>query len=292
MSNPRVPFALSSSLPPLPALDGGRILAHVVVNVEAWGFDNPVPRKLLGSPHGKDQVPDVPNFSWVEYGMRAGLPRILDALARRGLPASASLGAQVIEEYPDAASAIKDAGWEIIGHGVTQRSLPSHDDEAAVIDQTLGMIEDYYGTRPRGWLGPGLAESTATPDHLSAAGIEYVCDWVVDDVPVWLRAEPRPLVAVPYTLELNDSVLYAVQWHPARELEVRAIDTLARYRAEAETAPRVLSLGLHPHLVGVPHRIDVLERILDALCQDDGVRFVTGSGINDWFRAAHPNPGS
>ncbi|MGN6130267.1 MAG: polysaccharide deacetylase family protein, partial [Nocardioidaceae bacterium] len=192
---------------------------HLVVNVEHWSFTAPMPRKLLGSPHGTENVPDIPNYSWVEYGMRAGLPRLLRALSARELPASASMNASVIDVYPTAAEAILEAGWEFMGHGVTQRSLPNSPDEREVVAETLDRMEKFTGARPRGWLGPGLAETEATPDILSGEGIDYVCDWVVDDVPVWLSASPRDLVAVPYTLELNDSVLYAAQWHPAAEYE-------------------------------------------------------------------------
>jgi hypothetical protein len=104
VSNPRIPYELSDQLPPLHPLGDKRLLVHLVVNVEHWPFDAPMPRKLLGSPHGRDNVPDLPNFGWVEYGMRAGLPRILRALAARGLPASASMNASVIEAYPAASS--------------------------------------------------------------------------------------------------------------------------------------------------------------------------------------------
>src|SRR5579872_2012435 len=89
MSNPRVPYQMASDrrrlAPPQP---GKPLIVHVVVNVEYWPFDQPMPRKLLPGPHGNDKLPDVPNFSWVEYGMRTGLPRILSTLTQRGLPAS------------------------------------------------------------------------------------------------------------------------------------------------------------------------------------------------------------
>mgnify|MGYP003339962218 CR=1 FL=1 len=74
-----------STRPPLPPLDGKRILVHLVVNVESWQFDQPMPRTIVTPPHGRETVPDVPNFSWADYGMRAGLPRILKAFAERGL---------------------------------------------------------------------------------------------------------------------------------------------------------------------------------------------------------------
>jgi hypothetical protein len=70
MNNPRIPFMLSSQRPPLAALDGRAILVHLVVNVEHWPFDQPMPRTLLTAPHGRETVPDVPNYSWAEYGLR------------------------------------------------------------------------------------------------------------------------------------------------------------------------------------------------------------------------------
>ena len=291
MANPRIPYQLSDQLRPLPPLNGRPVIVHVVVNVEHWSFDEPMPRKLLGSPHGRDNVPDIPNFSWVEYGMRAGLPRVVHALSSRGIPASASVNASVIEAYAPATELIATAGWEFIAHGVTQRALPGSADEAAVVHEALEALERFTGRRPRGWLGPGLAETADTPDVLSAAGLDYLCDWVVDDVPLWLDASPRPLVAVPYTLELNDSLLFAVQWHPASEYEQRVATTLAWAEAESERSAVVLTLALHPHLIGVPHRFAVFERILERLQSSPMTVFATGEQICDWFAAARPQSG-
>lgn len=291
MSNTRIAYELSDRLPPLVPLDGRAVLVHVVVNIEHWSFDAPMPRKLLISPHGRDDVPDLPNYSWVEYGMRAGLPRLLRALATRGLPASASLNASVIDAYPAAAEAVTAAGWELVGHGVTQRSLPGSPDEAAVIADSLARLEAFSGTRPRGWLGPGLAETIRTPDLLAAAGIEYVFDWVIDDIPVWLHAQPRPLVALPYTLELNDSILYAAQWYEADEFERRVAATLAVAESEAERSATVITLGLHPHLIGVRHRIGALERTLDRLLASPHTTFTTGRRMFEWYTAQCPAPG-
>ena len=94
-SNPRVPFQISSDRARLPAPDGKPLIVHVVVNLEYWPFDKPTPRKLQPNPHGMEKVPDVPNFSWVEYGMRMGYPRILRALADRGITASTTISVPV-----------------------------------------------------------------------------------------------------------------------------------------------------------------------------------------------------
>ena len=124
-------------------------MVHLVVNVEHWQFDAPMPRTIITPPHGKETVPDVPNFSWVDYGMRCGLPRIIEAIVDRALTASTSFNAGVIDAYPQAAQAMHQAGWEFIGHGVHQKSLNHAGAEAEVVKISLDMIEAFTRVRPR-----------------------------------------------------------------------------------------------------------------------------------------------
>lgn len=288
MANPRIPFRLSTQHPALEAAPGGSIMVHLVVNVENWRFDQPMPRTIITPPHGKETVPDVPNFSWVDYGMRAGLPRILQAISERGLPASTSFNASVIDAYPAAAQAMLDADWEFIGHGMFQRTLNQEDGEASHIEQTLDKIQAFTGVRPRGWLSPGLRQTHDTPDLLAELGIDYVCDWVVDDVPNWMRVKTGKLLQMPYNLELNDSIIFAIEKHSSDEFLLRLQQTLKVFDAETESQPRVLALGLHPHLIGVPHRFAYFEQMLDLLLSHPKVCFMTGSQIADWYTAQVP----
>src|SRR5690606_33242557 len=180
-----------------------------------------MPRTIITPPHGKETVPDVPNFSWADYGMRAGLPRMLNAIAQRELPASTSCNASVIDVYPRAAEAMLRHGWEFIGHGMHQKSINHAGAEADIIEQTLDKIAAFTGMRPRGWLSPGLRETFDTPDILAAAGVDYVCDWVVDDLPNWMQVRAGALMQMPYNLELNDSIIYAIEKHASNEFLLR-----------------------------------------------------------------------
>ncbi len=290
MANPRIPYRMSSSRPRLDPMEGKRILVHLVVNVEHWQFENAMPRTIITPPHGRETVPDVPNFSWADYGMRAGLPRILDLFTSRGLPASASFNAGVIDAYPEAAEAMRDAGWEFIGHGMHQKALNHVEGgEASLIRACLQKIEGFTGQRVRGWLSPGLRETVETPDLLQEAGLDYVCDWVVDDLPSPMTTRGgtggRPLLAMPYNLEINDSIIYAIERHATGEMLRRLEFTLARFEEECVENPRVLAIGLHPHLIAVPHRIHELVGMIDRLAASKEVLFTTGSAICDWFTA-------
>lgn len=291
MSNPRVPYVLACDRPRLaPPKPGKPLIVHIVVNVEYWPFDQPMPRKLLPGPHGNDKIPDVPNFSWVEYGMRTGFPRILEALRRRGLPASTTINASVIDVYPRIAEAMLEAGWEFMGHGWTQKALQSEPDEVAVIERCLERIRRFTGRPVRGWLGAGLSETMETPDVLKARGVDFVCDWVIDDLPCWMRTKHGPLIAAPYSLELNDGPLWA-GWGMDSDAQYRRVTwTLETFEAELARNCRVMVLPLHPHLVGVPHRMNWFNRILDVLQARSDTVFMSGSGIADWYAAAEPAP--
>jgi len=283
VSNPRIPYRLASEEPRLQPLEGKRLLVQIVVNVEHWPLDRPMPRSILPAPYGKEAVPDVPNFSWVEYGMRQGLSRFLRVLGDRGIPAGAAINADCINQYPTASEAMLSAGWEFIGHGVHQRAMNVIEDPAASVRDSLDMLQRFTGRPTRGWLGPGLRESADTPELLVDGGVEYVLDWCIDDVPVWMHTERGPLLALPYSLELNDSVIHAVEDHPSSTVLQRVTDTVATFEREMEETCRVLTIPLHPHLMGVAHRIGYLERTLDMLQARDDVRFVTGSELADWF---------
>jgi hypothetical protein len=138
--------------PTLRPPQGKPLIVQVAMNVEYWAFDEPLPRKLLNTPYGQDPVPDIPNYCWVEYGLRVGMSRFIHFCAQRDLPVTVNLNSAIIEQYPALAAAMRDMNWEIAGHGVRQRMLFMYSNEAEVINTCLDQIEKFFGHRPRGWL--------------------------------------------------------------------------------------------------------------------------------------------
>lgn len=282
--NPRVPYELASQRRKLEPLDGKPLIVHLVMNIEYWPFDRPMPRGIIPAPHGATPAPpDVPNYSWVEYGMRVGMPRIMKMTQDRGLPVSAFMNAQVCDVYPSLTTAVIDAGWELVGHGWFQQSLKQVDDEAAVIRQSLDRLAEASGTKTRAWLGPGLGETIDTVDILKAEGVEFLHDWVLDDLPVWLRTKHGPMVGLPYTFELNDVPIYAIQQSTSEEMLSRLKATVSIFEQELDQNPRVITLAMHPHIIGVPHVAYYFEKALDLLAERDDTVFVTSSTMGDWF---------
>ena len=82
-----------------------------------------------------------------------------------------------------------------------------------------------------------LTETDDTIDLLAEAGIEYVADWVLDDQPVPIRTRSGDIVSVPYTVELNDVVISAVQLHGSDELLRRGRDQFDQLYREGPTFP-------------------------------------------------------
>lgn len=284
-SNPRVPYELASQRPKLEPPDGKRLIVHLVTNVEYWPFDAKMPRGVVTAPHGVSPVPDVVNYSWFEYGVRCGMPRLLRALGDRGLPASCSINAEVIDVYPACAEEIQEAGWELIGHCYEQRALELETEEE-VIRKTIDRIAAFTGRPVQGWQGAGLVETANTPDLLKAAGLRYVCDWGLDDLPCWMTTAHGPLIAIPGNLALDDGLVYAIEKQSSDEIYRRLVDTVTTFESEAAFNVRIIPMAIHPHLIGEPHRFPYLERMLDLLVAREDTVFMTGSRIADWFEAA------
>lgn len=268
------------------ALPGGaRIAVYVVVNVEDWDFRKPIVRQYVPSPAAVPVVPDVQNWAWHEYGLRVGFWRLLEALSRRGLKASAPINARLCESYEPVARAMLEAGWEFVGHGVVQGAMHAVPDQREAIQTSMRILSDFAGRAPKGWLGPGMAETGETLDLLAEAGFGYVCDWAMDEHPVEMATDHGPVVAMPYSLETGDLPMMVAHHHESESWLRRLRDQFDRLYAEGETQPRIMSLSVHPYIMGVPHRIGYFEQALDHFARHDGVWFATAGEIYDWYRA-------
>jgi peptidoglycan/xylan/chitin deacetylase (PgdA/CDA1 family) len=157
------------------------------------------------------------------------------------------------------------------------------DDQAGAIAQAVETITGFRGKAPRSWESPGLTETPETLDLLKANGIDYVADWVIDDLPEVIDTPSGPVTTIPYSVEINDIAIFALQHHRADELLKRGIDQFDRlYRESAENV-RVMAIAIHPYITGVPHRIRYLEELLDYVSGHDGVAWMTASEIGDWY---------
>lgn len=280
----RSPFSAIVDRPPLRLPDDGRIIVWTIVNLEVWDIDRPMARQVIPPPTGVSLLPDVPNWSWHEYGMRVGVWRFFDLYRRLGLRPTLSINARVIEDYERVAQEARDAGWEFMGHAYEQGPIHKVADQQAMITRCVDLIGNFTGKPPVGWLGPGLTQTFDTPDNLAAAGIKYIGDWVYDDEPTTIATAHGPLVTLPYSVELNDIPMMIIQHHEAAHWQQRCTDYFDRLYKEGATRPRVMAMAIHPYISGQPHRIKYLEGVYDYINTHSGVVHWNGEQILDWYQ--------
>jgi len=282
----RVPYSAIVDRPPLRLPEGKRVAVWTIVNVEEWSIERNMPRTVLPPPYGQPLMPDLPNWAWHEYGMRVGFWRFVEVLKNFNLKATFAINGSVIDSYRRVAEAGLKAGWEFMGHGYIQRPMHHVEDQRKAIQDTVKAIQAFTGKKPRGWESPGLTETFDTIDWLAEAGIEYVADWVLDDQPVDIKTKHGTVVSVPYTVEMNDIAMMALQNHPSEEWLRRGIDHFDRLHMEGEKTARVMAISVHPYITGVPHRIGYLEKLYEYILQRPGVVLWTGEQILDWYKKA------
>jgi allantoinase len=278
----RIDYSAIADRPPRRLPGGKRLAVWLIVNVEEWSPTDPMPRTVLSPPAGGVPTPDIPNWCWHEYGNRVGFWRLLKVLDKHRIPGVLAINGSAITSYPAITAAAIERGWEFVGHGFGQKNMQKVADERADIADTTKAIITATGTRPRGWLGPGLTETWETPDILVEEGSDYVCDWVLDDQPVQLRTRTTSITNIPYTQECNDVAMMLIQHHSAQEYRRRAIDQFDQLYADAEESARVMALVVHPYIMAVPHRLKYLDEALQHIAGHDDAVFMTGSEILDW----------
>ncbi len=287
----RLGFSTPFRRPALRAPAGTRLIVWPVVNIEEWEIERPMPRQVSPPPGGAaGAVPDVPNWAWHEYGMRVGFWRLLKAFEQYDIRPTVSINAKVCETCPQVAEAARDAGWEFLAHCYVQMPIHRIEDQPAMIAQSLDTLECFLGKRPRGWLGPGRTQTLETLDHVAAAGFDWFADWILDDQPLWVRTETRPLVSLPYSVEINDITIMVSGQHESDAMLRRSIDAFDRLYGESEESTRVMAFGVHPYVSGAAHRIRYFEEMLAYFARHSGVAFWNGQQIYDWFVAQQPRP--
>ena len=277
---------------PLRWPDGARVAVCAIVNLDHFDWRTPDGAFALPSLPGGIGPRPFPRFDTYghrDYGHRVGIFRVLDTLEKHGLKATIAMDQMTAENYPYLVRHVQERGCEIIGHGVAVTrmitSRMSEEEEREYILAAVSSLERVTGSAPVGWLGPEYGESPRTPQLLAAAGVRYLCDWTNDEQPYPMKAPEGSLHALPMMVDLDDQVCLSQRLVPVTrygELLKEAFDRL--YHDGAETG-RVLTLNLHPWLIGQPFRIKYLDEALAYMTARQGVWCATGREIIDWYRS-------
>ena len=220
--------------------------------------------------------PDLRHFSLRDYGNRVGIFRLLDAFDRFKLRPSFAVNGAMVEQAPYLISVLREHGGEILAHGWDMDSLHhgglAPEEESELIDRSLDGLQEAFGTKIQGWLSPARNESPHTPDLLAEQGLHWFADWVNDDMPYRFHTAKGELWAMPLSNELEDRFILMQNLHSEESWVEQVSDACDFLLKEASIAGgRILSLNLHPWLMGQPHRIAHLEAALDYITSQPGV---------------------
>ncbi|MCY1339433.1 putative urate catabolism protein [compost metagenome] len=267
--------------PPHPHWPGeARVAVQFVLNVEE-GAESSIDEGDAQSEAYLHELPGRPPRSgerdlsvegMYEYGSRAGVWRILDLFAERGLPLTAFAVGRALELNPAIGAALRDGGHEVAGHGyrwLDYREVPE-EEERRHIRLTIEAIERICGRRPLGWYTGRVSRNTRRLLR-EEGGFLYSSDAYNDDLPYWLPDPPAHLI-IPYTLVNNDCRYLLPHGFASGEDFFQLLrDAFDQLWEEGARQPKMLSVGLHGRISGHPARARALARFLDHVQAHDGV---------------------
>ncbi len=285
--------------PPDPRWPGGaRIALQFVINYEEGGENSVLhgdaaSEAFLSEIVGAQPIPGARHVnmeSIYEYGSRAGFWRLHRMFAERGLPVTVYGVAMALERNPEAVAAMNEASWEIATHGyrwIDYQHLPE-EIEREHMRKAIEIHTRVCGSRPLGWY---LGRCSPNTRRLVAeeGGFLYDADSYADELPYWDASNRRPQLIVPYTLDANDMRFATSQgFNSGDQFYAYLKDSFDLLYAEGETAPKMLSIGLHCRLVGRPGRAAALARFLDYVRGFDRVWCARRIDIARHWIATHP----
>ncbi len=261
--------------------DGARLALQIVLNYEE-GAENSVLHGDAASEAFLSEIIGAEAYSGVrhksmeslyEYGSRAGLWRLLRIFRERDIRVTVFGVAMALQRNPEAVRAMLEDGHEIASHGWRWINYQFVDEELERehIKLAVDTITGLAGSRPLGWY-TGRDSPNTRRLVVEHGGFLYDADSYADDLPYWETVGGKPHLVVPYTLDANDMRFATNQGFNTGEQFFTylrdAFDVLYR---EGETAPKMMSVGLHCRIIGKPGRAAALERFLDYVQQHDGV---------------------
>src|SRR4051794_33733990 len=287
--------------PPDPHWPGGaRLAVNFVFNYEegsepSFAHGDGYTETGLTESSGQNPVKsgrDLAAEGMFEYGSRVGFWRLHRLFQERGLPLTVFGCALALEANPQAAAAIRAAGYDICSHGwrwVKHFEL-SEAEEREHIARAVTSIERTIGHKPEGWYcryGPSVNTRRLVVEH---GGFLYDSDYYGEELPFWVTVEGKPQLVVPYSLVNNDGK-YAGWVGTSDEWFSFIRDAFDMLYAEGTKTPKMMSVGLHMRLIGHPARAVGLQRLLDYMMQRKDVWITRRVDIAKHWIATHPYPG-
>lgn len=231
------------------------------------------------------KYPDLPARTWFEYGVREGIPRMLDLWDRHGVKVTSHMTGQAVERNPQLAKEIVDRGHEAAAHGQTWTPhwTMTPDEEKASYVANMEALFKATGTRPVGYNAFWLRGTPRTLPILQELGFTYHTDDLSRDEPMTTQINGKPFAVVPYTLRMNDIARYGAEGPlTAAAFGQELKDEFDQLYIESAGRRRMMMLAAHDRITGTPARVKVLGEFLAYAKKHAGVAFVRKDQIARW----------
>ena len=257
-----------------------RLAVNIAVNYEEGSERSPLEGDLDVEPlvESRYDVPagqrDLHMESSYEYGSRVGVWRLLALLDKFSIRPTIFGCGLAFERNPDAVAAFVERDCDMVGHGY--RWIPhmglTESAQAADIRRCIEVLERMTGRSVLGWFGRA-PNTVHTRQLLAEAGLVYDSGAVNDDLPYFATVSGRPFLVVPYSLDTNDIRFWKGELATGDQFEAYVRDSFDVLYAESHEIPRMMSIGLHPRIIGRPGRLAALRRVLTHMCEHEAVWF-------------------
>ena len=276
--------------------DGARVAVLPYINIEHFPADIPGTALIPGT---QGFSPDPLNYGWRDYGNRVGLWRMMELMDKVGMRGTVCLNSEIIREYPRIIEEGMARDWAFIGHGINNAPanfngnapdgegghIPLDEEkERSIISTVCKTMEEALGRKTKCWLSPFLTHTDNTPKILEENGVEYLCDYTADDHPFRFNTPKNNLIAVPYTVEINDIPAFLNLGVSSEAFGDMIVDQFDVLYEEGATTARCMPICLHTFHVGQPNKFKHLKRAFEYIAGHDDVLLTTGDDINDWYR--------
>jgi allantoinase len=272
--------------------NGAKVAFWVAPNIEYYELNPP------SNPHRQawpQASPAVAGYSIRDYGNRVGHSRQMDLLDKYKIRGSISLSTALCDHHPEIIAACSEREWEFFSHGIYNTRYTygmSVEQEKSMIRDSMLSIYKHTGQTCAGYLAPALSHSEQTLDLFAEVGTElfgdeagfYTCDLFHDDqpTPIKLRSEKK-FVSVPYSLEMNDTIAFAVNKIEPRRYREQLKRNFDRLYQEGTNSGTIMCIPTHNYQVSCPHRLKAFEEALEYITGHSDVWVTTGKEIARYF---------
>lgn len=222
--------------------------------------------------------------TWYDYGMREGVPRMLDLWDKHGVKVTSHMVGKAVELQPDLAREVVKRGHEAAAHGQTwtpQFSM-TPDEERRSYEENIAAVERITGARPIGFNAFWMRQTKQTLEILQDLGFIYHIDDLSRDEPSITDVRGRPFAVVPYTLRNNDIGRFTNTAMSGAAFAQDMKDEFDVLYEEGGKRRRMMSISTHDRIAGQPTIVKALDTFLTYARSKPGVVFMRKDEIARW----------